>query len=196
MLSYRLGMIGIFLIILVSLISCAAEDIDEKFLWKLDAIRTEFRRDLAKEILSADKVELSVVKFDALSKGGFVNKSETIAIHIGGKRCEVLQKKNLLEKEKSSVLKALTTQLVNPKAENSVFCHYPIHGLKVWKKDKLVFESSFCWVCNNFYLELPRGYIELATTEEMKSVFNKLLPIPKSEMERFKKKYPGMVKEK
>ena len=32
------------------------------------------------------------------------------------------------------------------------FCHFPVYGLRFYRNDQLLFETSVCWKCSNFYL--------------------------------------------
>jgi hypothetical protein len=32
------------------------------------------------------------------------------------------------------------------------FCHYPVYGLRFYRDDQLLFETTVCWQCQNFYL--------------------------------------------
>ncbi len=32
-------------------------------------------------------------------------------------------------------------------------CHFPVYGFQFYKKDKLILETSLCWVCENFYID-------------------------------------------
>jgi hypothetical protein len=32
------------------------------------------------------------------------------------------------------------------------FCHEPVYGLRFYREDKLLFETSICWKCTNFYI--------------------------------------------
>lgn len=32
-------------------------------------------------------------------------------------------------------------------------CHEPVYGFQFYTKDKLIFETSLCWACENFYVD-------------------------------------------
>ncbi|MEM1070655.1 MAG: hypothetical protein AAGI63_17255 [Planctomycetota bacterium] len=32
------------------------------------------------------------------------------------------------------------------------FCHYPAYGFRLYRDDALLFESTVCWKCQNFYI--------------------------------------------
>ena len=35
----------------------------------------------------------------------------------------------------------------------SIMCHLPVYGLRFFKKEKLIFQTSLCWSCENFYVD-------------------------------------------
>jgi hypothetical protein len=37
-------------------------------------------------------------------------------------------------------------------------CHEPAYGLRFYTAEKLQFETSFCWKCNNFIVPTPMGH--------------------------------------
>lgn len=76
-------------------------------------------------------------------------------------------------------------------------CHMPIHGIRVWDKDHhILFESSFCYKCSNFFITYPnyRGGSPQWTglsQKEFEKVMTELMPIPQSELDRFEAKFGG-----
>jgi len=32
-------------------------------------------------------------------------------------------------------------------------CHFPVYGLRFYKKERLMFQTSLCWACENFYVD-------------------------------------------
>jgi hypothetical protein len=40
---------------------------------------------------------------------------------------------------------------VNPTGGS--MCHFPVYGLRFYKKEKLMFQTSLCWACENFYVD-------------------------------------------
>ena len=40
----------------------------------------------------------------------------------------------------------------------SGLCHEPAYGLRFFKNKSLVFETTLCWKCSNFYVPTPLGY--------------------------------------
>lgn len=185
-------MIRISCFIFLVLSSFATDKIDNEFLEKKQKLRNEYRVKFSEVLLKADRVEISIVKFDEdIGESGSpfadVDDKEKIKVFNFG-QTSVLKKRMLLKAEKDEVLKILSKGISNPDSSGGALCHYPIHGLKVYKKDKLIYEATFCWVCGNFGFHYPDGSKYLGTTKEMEKLFTKLMPIPQSEIERFNKK--------
>ena len=70
------------------------------------------------------------------------------------------------------------------------FCHYPVYGLRLYRDDVLLFETTVCWECQNFYVprydpekqRYTHGWYGFANDNNAKSLlklFRSLLPHPK-----------------
>lgn len=35
----------------------------------------------------------------------------------------------------------------------SVMCHFAVYGIRFYRKEKLIFQTSLCWACENFYVD-------------------------------------------
>lgn len=46
---------------------------------------------------------------------------------------------------------------------NGAFCHTPPYGIRFYRDDKLIFETTVCWECNNFHM--PRVDPKSGTAE-------------------------------
>ncbi len=70
------------------------------------------------------------------------------------------------------------------------FCHYPAYGLRLYRDDVLLFETTICWECQNFYV--PRydaekrrhthgwyGFAKDDNSNALLELFQSLLPHPK-----------------
>jgi len=77
-------------------------------------------------------------------------------------------------------------------------CHFPIHGLRLFRGGELIFETSLCWHCSNYYLEYPDDYDEASWvgfgTNGIEAFLKKELPIPQSEIDRFNAEYGSKIK--
>jgi len=72
------------------------------------------------------------------------------------------------------------------------FCHYPIHGLRLYREEDLIFQTSLCWKCSNYFFEYPdgRGARWVGFYEpSLETFLKKHMPIPKEEIERFESVY-------
>ncbi len=75
------------------------------------------------------------------------------------------------------------------KLPGGAMCHYPIHAIRVWSGEHLIFHTSFCWMCGNFYFEYPDFTVRWTGIQgtKLKEVVNELMPIPQEVIDRFKK---------
>ncbi|PHQ33082.1 hypothetical protein CEE69_22880 [Rhodopirellula bahusiensis] len=75
------------------------------------------------------------------------------------------------------------------------FCHYPAYGLRFYRDDQILFETSVCWQCQNFYLpsydekkgRFTYGWYGFANDEKAKRLLTLLrrhLPHPKLNVDR------------
>ena len=185
----RIKLFTAIFIMLVSLVS-AEESIEDIYYNKLLKIQEQYRKGLAKLVLDADKVELSIVSFD--KKVSDVFDTEKYVWTSGSDSTPIISSKQLTKAEVKEVTIAFSKRLKSVTRDDisAIDCHYPIHGLKIWKGDKLIYEGTFCWVCLNFMLQYPLGSNDISASGDLKKIFNRLLPIPKNELDRFKKKYP------
>ena len=61
--------------------------------------------------------------------------------------------------------------------------------MRIWSGYNVIFESSFCYHCSNFYITYPgggSGYIN-SSLKEFQKVMEQLMPIPQAEKDRLKK---------
>lgn len=77
---------------------------------------------------------------------------------------------------------------------NGALCHAPPYGLRFYRNDKLLFETTVCWKCHNFYMPemdprtgeaklLLYGFKEDSASRKLLRTLQKLLPIPKPNKE-------------
>lgn len=95
-------------------------------------------------------------------------------VTIEGKKC----------KEITDAWRSLTFQ------PNGAMCHTPPYGVQFYRDNKMLFETTVCWECNNFYLPeidpetgemklLLYGFKNDSRARKLLSIFQKQLPIPK-----------------
>lgn len=69
---------------------------------------------------------------------------------------------------------------------NRAMCHLPPYGFRFYQGDRMVFQTSICWKCNNYYGPDEKGnsvWYGMATDKESAALLKlcrKLLPHPKS----------------
>ncbi len=70
-------------------------------------------------------------------------------------------------------------------------CHFPIHGIRIWDGEDIVFQTSICHHCMNFYMTYPfnRARWTGLSDPTLQTVLNQLMPIPAEESERFEKQF-------
>ena len=147
----------------------------------------EYRDNLAEMVLKADKIELFLLDFSMAEVKDADAKIFPIAPFQGGSR--VLAEKTVLPADLAPFKAAIAEVLSAKEDQATVFCHYPIHGIRVYRVGALIFESSLCWTCVNYSLEYPDGPgIETMSQGygKLKKLFNTVLPIPPEEQARFK----------
>ena len=180
----------------------------ENYYNRLEKIEAQYRSEYANLLLKADRVVLFIVDFDESSHskaeedpfGGDPTPGAQGKILITPYKVftPILKEKVLTEKERFQILPVLARQVAVEEHSGGAFCHFPIHGIRIFQEDTLLHEGTFCWVCGNFSFSYPRGSTWLDTTKELEQVFSNLLPVPKKELEKFEKKYrrKGKTEEK
>ncbi len=70
------------------------------------------------------------------------------------------------------------------------FCHFPVYGFRLYRNDELLFETTVCWECQNFYIpkwssknqQANYEWFGFADNEKSKALlefFRKKLPHPR-----------------
>jgi hypothetical protein len=162
------------LLFFIALSSIQAEDknLNEVYFAGLDRLRADYRQALSRRLLEADKVIISIYD-PALAKGRFDDPFQEAPEPTEG----LPAPKSLNESERKVLLTLLAKQMSDPEETIMMMCHNPIHKLEIYSKDKCIFESTLCWNCQNFSFEYPEGSEYLPTSEALKEIFLKLMPI-------------------
>ncbi len=191
--------ITIILLTLSAIAQADLHDHTDAYFKELEAAQANYRKGFSEALFQCDQVYLYIVDFDDIddSHGPFGRNSEgriKIARYGPNHSTKILQAKELSDEERIRVLSVLSSQIAVETHHGGAFCHFPIHGIKAYCGDRLLLESTFCWACGNFGFEYPEGTQWLDTSETMEQTFKDILPIPKSEIKRFKKKHPSALK--
>ena len=185
-------------LLLITLYTClpgiAQDNLDSEFYDALEKAEAKYRVGKAALIKKADRVVVYLVDFDGISDEdvfGGGDDSETISIAPCCKRTKILSTKEIGAGDRKKLLETLSKKIAEPEHTGGAFCHFPIHGIRIYAGENLLHEGTFCWVCGNFAFSYPLGSGWLDTNAELKKIFTKLIPIPQSELDRFHKKHPG-----
>jgi len=100
----------------------------------------------------------------------------------------------LSDEEREAFLPVVANLMTNSDPMGGAMCHFPVHGIRILIKDQgleggLLFETSICWKCNNFYLTTPGGSYWTGLPKSGDNGFkilNNLLPIPEDRLKNKK----------
>ncbi|RYD84979.1 MAG: hypothetical protein EOP84_03915 [Verrucomicrobiaceae bacterium] len=156
-------------------------------------LQEKYRKAVADRVSRADKVEVYLLDFDAQPEGkmGFGHlKEDQFPIPPDEGVSKILSRKILNADELAVFRPALRATLSAKENQDLTLCHFPVHGVRVWAGNWVVFESSFCWKCQSFYIKYPdkAEWMNLPDPN-LERVLRRIMPIPASELERFEKKF-------
>lgn len=192
-------------LLLVVPVAASAQDKspEEVYGERIEQARASYRVAIAKQIRQAKKVEVVLVRFDDLRKVGlFEDEEERFPVTPYEATTSVICQKVLDPSQSKELLLALAEQIAKPVHTGGFLCHFPVHGVCIYSGEpsgepfdnKLIYSGTFSWLCHNFSFTYPDGAEWLDTNSKLEDIFNKLLPIPKEELERLEKKYPTKEK--
>ncbi len=189
-------------------------------------LREKFRADFASVIEHAESAEVFLLSFsmekelpEAGILLGFNNDEEVSDSHYMKERSaedfkkrpthffvepyklfsKILSRKKLEGKSLKECKEATAELLRSAKGLTGAWCHYPIHGLRFLDSEGfIVFQTSICYHCENYYLRYPDGGMNRDgfektwvgfDGEKLEAFLKREMPIPKSEIERFEAKF-------
>jgi len=188
---------------IVSRAADAQEPLDpfNAYLQTMKKAQAEYRKGLSASFSKATKIEIYLLDFDVKHFDGVMTPTWKLNVPkdqfpIGPSEgvARILKTKVLTGEEMKKLLPALEAAVGVEKDIVSPLCHFPIHGVRVWEGEELIFETSFCWMCENFSLRYPdfrEKWVGIEGTR-LKNIIKDLMPIPAAEIERFKKQYKGV----
>jgi hypothetical protein len=103
------------------------------------------------------------------------------------KETKILKRRELGAEEFKALLPSLVQIVAVEGNTYGAMCHQPIHGLRIYDQGVLIFETSICYECRNFFVLYPNGgagWVGL-NGNEFEDQMKKLMPIPESEIQRF-----------
>lgn len=163
-----------------------------KYLKEKEQIQTKYRERFADALKHTDGAEILLLSF-TLERGIPEGAEEDyLLISPYGSYSKVLHRKKLTGQSLTQC-RDLTGKLLREPYLAGPLCHFPIHGVRLYRGEELIFETSLCWHCSNYFLEYPDDYDEASWvgfgSDELERFLKTELPIPQSEIDRFNAKY-------
>lgn len=172
----------------VSIFDVAKEKIDsmkEERLHIDNQQQTAYRLSLAESIWAADRCEVYLLDSKTIQRhksetAGATSDQNHFPIRPYHAEVKILKKRELTKDEFQRLLPSLaqTISIVEPTSGAS--CHEPIHGLRIFTKKALIFETNICYECNNFYLNYPDGHSRWIglSTPDFQAIMSSLCDTP------------------
>jgi hypothetical protein len=174
----------------------AQRSADSTFYKQRAAMEGEYRKKLAQIIAQADTAEVFLLDFAMPEvESSAVTGVETFPIEPYSKDTRIIKKLTLKDAELAALKKVVSKVLSEKEGDGGVLCHYPIHGIKLFNGAGMIFETSLCWHCANYWVKYPDSchfHTMGNGFGDLKTLLEKLLPIPQSERDRFKASTSGL----
>ena len=176
-------------------ISTILDEADRKRDAAVDAANLGYRTAFAKTFEFADSVEVFLLDFSMGEDGTYkvTEEEDKFEIYPYDKKAKILKRRKVADKDIRKWCDAVTKTLSSDKEPiGMALCHYPIHGIRIYSHNALLFGTSYCWHCANFYFCYGpngnrSGWISLTQdSKELRELFDGFMPIPEAEMKRFK----------
>lgn len=162
---------------------------NEAYLHALNAAGKTWRKSFAAALSSATEVEILLLdgkteKVDA----GYIHwenrqARDRFPIMPYGGVSKILARRHLTQDEVKRLMPSLQATLTAEDQQPGAFCHSPVHGLRIYNGvengKKIIFQTSICYQCSNFYIAID-GEADWAglTSKEFQAVMEGLMPIP------------------
>jgi hypothetical protein len=147
----------------------------------------KFRAEVAAKFSLADRVEVFLLDFAMGEDIAYRPKDheETFSIRPYDRETKILERREVPAEEIRHWCAAMAKTVTSEKPRKGAWCHYPIHGIRIYARGELLFETSLCWVCHNYYCE--RDWQSLTEdASDLEKLLDDLMPIPEQEKIRFK----------
>ncbi len=171
----------------------ALADAHDAWMEGVEKLKEPYRRDLGKAIELSDEAHVLLLDFKMVEEVPDGEDDNYFSIVPYDSSSKILKSKKLVGEELAECAKAASSFVASEDLPGA-FCHYPIHGLRFYREGRLIFETSICWKCGNYYLRYPydddAGWAGFKDVK-LKAFLEKVMPIPKAEMERFEKFQKG-----
>jgi hypothetical protein len=121
------------------------------------------------------------IKVYALSGEPFRGEQGFPILPYDGAVSKIVDEKEITGKQAEAICKLWRTLSDEP---NQAMCHSPPYGFRFYKGDELIYQTSMCWKCNNYYGPNDEGksiWYGLKTDKQSAALLKlcrKLLPHP------------------
>ncbi len=158
------------------------------------------RVSVADTFKTADRVEIYLLEFSIGEDTRHAPKKgdEVFPVRPYGTETKVLNKRTVLTSDVPKWSITAAKLVASDKKAGGAFCHYPIHGIRIYAGDLLLFETSICWVCDNYYFTYDDASRWVGLNEDandLKALLDQFMPVPETEKARFKAKSNPAQKE-
>ena len=155
----------------------------DEYFQEVEAARGKYRAKLAAILEKADAVE--IYQFDGTTepKAPQGQEEHYFPIVPYEQVSKIIARKRLTGDKLLECRKA-TASLMTEAGDSGVLCHYPAHGLRFVRGKEVIFETSICWKCQNFYIAYPDdkdASWQGITTKELQEFLFRELPLPAEE---------------
>jgi hypothetical protein len=161
---------------------------DEDYRTAVETAKAAYRKGFAEAITKSSKIEVFLLESFTMRAEKAASDSAW-AIRLPDDEFPVVPVRHVARILKRKVLSADEIKVLIPslKATISVeanraglLCHYPVHGIRAWDGDRIVFQTTISYECREFYMEYPFGESEFVSlsSAEFAEVLNQLMPIP------------------
>ena len=159
-------------------------------------IQSVYRKNLAAALAQGGRVEVYLLDFEIKDTPSdfyyWENRLENDEFPIipYGSKSKILKRATLTKGQQKIFIPKLQEVVgIQGDIDGGAFCHFPIHGVRIYVGDKIIFQSSFCWKCHNFSVSYPDNPSWVAISGgDLFKAFNEIMPIPQSELDRFEAK--------
>ena len=150
----------------------------------------DFRNAVSKTFAFADRVEVFLLDHSIGKDAAYQPKDgeQTFPIRPYDKETKILKTRKAPAKDIPKWCAAVTKLITSDKDAGGALCHYPIHGIRIYAHDELLFETSICWHCRNYYFNYDgqSGWEGLnEDAKDLRTLLDEFMPVPEEEMKRF-----------
>jgi hypothetical protein len=145
------------------------------------------RTEIAEKFSLANRIEVFLLDFAMGEDIAYrpKDREETFSIRPYDRETKILERREVPAEEIRNWCAAIGKTITSEKPSKGAWCHYPIHGIRIHARNELLFETSLCWVCHNYYCE--RDWHSLTEdASELEKLLDDWMPIPEQEKIRFK----------